>query len=597
MGRVLQKLLIPFLASSAVVLAGWGCRQHEALCGASDCGSAQTPEPQGQGGNRTITWPQGGADTAMGTGALSGAAPLEPSDCRDDADCADEVRCNGLESCEGGECRPGAALSCTMGTSCVELETVAECRFPEPSPWLIVLSRGAVFGLPVAELGRRSLLPLGERDVASGFSGFAFAEVSPDNRRLWLHFYHGSFRDVSMFSVSLGAGLPGPMAPVHDLPTIGSFLTPVFSADSRHAFIQDEYSGLYLFDFSDEDPNRYRARLVGVYEPAWYDQHGFCENSELLVASGRVNSDDAEASAWLLDSGSGPELSETEIGVGSTYISSSGKLLALVGAEGVELLACDRTLTRVPLAAGEWRDVTFMQGDSYVELSNFGDYEIYSIADRSSPVLVYSCSDCEVEWPGEGLIRVTGTSEDGVFELQGDLPPKLSVDENAESPLPAELAELVVASGTRAFLLQAAEEIVNAGGAVGSHTSSEFSVVDRAEPGQAVPILREGSGHDEGSVLWADVDRGLSLVTRSRDSSKELWLLHFEEPPFTEELIDSDVASARAAVSPDGRGFAYWFTESDNPDGSEIVWQSFSRGSQGIPLGVTGEPMFGPLPP
>jgi hypothetical protein len=531
---------------------------------------------------------------------MSGDAPLEPSGCRDDADCADEVRCNGLESCEGGECRPGATLICTMGTRCVELEATAECRFPEPSPWLLVLSGGAVFGLPVAELGRRSLLPLGERDVASGFSGFAFAEVSPDNRRVWLHFYHGTFRDVSMFGVSLGAGLPGPMAPVHDLPTIGSFLTPVFSADSRYAFIEDEYSGLYLFEFSDEDPNRYRARLVGVYEPAWYDQHGFCENSELLVASGRVDWDEdqpSEPSAWLLDSGAGPELRETELGPGSTYISSSGRLLALAGAEGVELLTCDRSLARVPLAAGEWRNVIFMHGDSYVALSSFGDYEIYSIADRSAPVLVYSCSDCEVEWPGEGLIRVTGTSEDGVFELQGDSPPKPSVDENSESPLPAELAELVVASGTRAFLLQAPEEVIKAGGADGSDASREFSVVDRAEPGQVLPILREGSGHDEGSVLWTDMDRGLSLVTRSRASSEELWVLHFAEPPFTEELIDSDSASARAAVSPDGRGFAYWFTESDSPDGSEIVWQPFARGSQGVPLGVTGEPMFGPLPP
>ena len=600
MGRVFQKLLTPLLASAAVAVAGWGCRDHEALCRGADCGATLDGQPQGDGGNGATSL-GGAAGAGAGTGATGGAAPLEPSGCLEHADCDDQMLCNGTERCDDGACQPGTALSCTMGTRCVE--AFGECRFPEPSPWLVVLSRGAVFGLPVAELGKRSLLPLGERDVASGFSGFVYGYVSPDSRRLWLHSYHGSFRDASMFSVPLGAGLPGPMTPVHDLPTVGSFVDAVFSPDGRHGFIEDEYSGLYLFDFSNEDPTRYRGRLLGVYEPDWYEEHGFCENSDLLVASGRVRLDDAEAeisdkSAWFIDSSGGTEIRETELGAGNTYLSSSGKLFALAGAEGVELIACDRSLARVPLAAGEWRNVAFAPGDRYVEVSNFDAYQIYSLARPSSPVLVYSCSDCEVEWLGAELIRVSGEGEDELLELQGDSPPQPSVGD-LEEPLRAELAELVVARGSHAFLVQAPEIISagGAGGAGGSDTSSEFGIVYRTDPEQVVPIMRQGSGLAEGSVEWSDVDRGLAIVSRSVDSSNELWLLHFAEPPFTEELVDSDIAIAHTAVSPDGRGFAYWYRDWDSTENSEVAWQPFARGAQGIPLGVTGEPMFGPLPP
>lgn len=602
MGRVFRKLLTPLWVGAAVASVVGGCREHDSLC-ASDCSSTAVVDPRGEGGNATASPSQGGADAAAGAGASGGSnVPLEPVGCGDDADCADQLRCNGSERCEDGACQPGTELSCTMGTQCVELETVAECRFPEPSPWLVVLGAGAAFGLPVAELEKRSLFPLGERDVASGFSGFVFHYFSPDGRRLWLFSYHGSFRDASMLSVVLGAGLPGPMTPVHDLPTVGSFVSPVFSADSRHAFIEDEYSGLYLFDFSDQDPNEYRGRLLGVYEPDWYEEHGFCEDSDLLVASGRVEFENGEPSgrsAWLLDSGAGTEIRETELGVGNTYVSGSGKLIALVGEEGVELITCDRSLARTPLASGDWMDVSFVGGDKYVELRFFGDYQIFSIANPSAPVLVYSCSSCDVEWPFDGVIRVSGTTEDGLLELQGDAPLKPYLGEDPDAvPLSAELAERVVARGTDLYLLKA-PEVIGAGGAGGAagETSSEFGIVRGTDPDRVVPIVREGSSHAVGTLEWSDVDRGLAIVTRSSDSSDEVWLLRFAEPPFTEELVGSGKASALTATSPDRRGFVYWFKDWDTNELSEIVWQPFARGSQSVPLGVTGEPMFGPLPP
>jgi hypothetical protein len=608
MDRLRRTILIAWLVGAALSASAVSCREHEALCSGLTCAAPQVVGGAGGEASPAFEGGSGGDATAPGGAAGAAGAPLESAACRRDDDCDDRLSCNGSESCHAGQCSPGTPLKCTMGTACVEGKSAGECHFPEASPWLIVLSGGDVYGLPAAELERRDLLRLGHRDAPSVIGGFGSASFPLDGSRVWLNFYSGGFTRNSMFDVSLGPGLPGPVTPVRELPTEGGFFDPVFAADSRHAIIEDEYSGLYLFDFPAGDPNGYRGRRLGDFEYDWLYEPAFCKDSDLLVTSGRVSPEDLaselpEPAVWMFDARDSAELRETKLGDGQAAVSQDGAWIALVGSDGVELVGCERALPRFGLAEGTWKEVEFKQRGAYVQLMKQNeafsyDFAIYSLAGSSRPVLAYSCSDCFIDWSeDERVIDVGGT----LLELQGDSSPTPYAGDGVELLLGVEWAERVVDTGSSAFLVQLPEERTQDGGRGTTASSYEFGVIARDTPTRVIPILRDGTGHTPASVWWSDVDHGLALVERSVDSSAQLWLLRYADLPFTEEYLgplepaDGNVRYAK--VSPDRRGVAYSFLNRDIGEFSDVFWQPFERGHERVALGVTGEPTFGPLPP
>jgi hypothetical protein len=595
-----QILKCAVLGGGALLAASSGCRQHEAFCKGSACEPAGEPRTEG-GAPASGRTPVAHAGRSGGNGGEPGAA-----ECHRNTDCDDRQSCNGPELCVDAACQSTAAPICLAGTECVETAAGHDCRYRTPSPWLIFEGRAAVYGLPLAEIDKRDPFLLGEQNVAEGVTaGFADSFFSPDGRRLWASFYSEDVWESTLFQVSLGPGLPGRLEPVRDLPNRGSFFDPVFAADGRHGFVEDEYSGLYLFDFTNEDASRYRGKLLGQLAHAWYARPAFCSDSRLLVVSGEVpSSEDRNApstAAWLFELGDDGELSKSELGPGAAMVSPDGRLIVLQGPDRVEVLGCQKELPRAELSDRYWESVSFAGKGRYVRLSEQDQHAIYSVANPFEPVLVFNCTECFVSWDDAEQHIFAHLPEDSQWlEMRGEETPVPGVPERI-ALLGEELAGRVEATGKEAFLvkgpeydLEASTSMGGAGGRPEVTTTSEFGLIFRAAPTSIEPIVRAGH-HEEGWLEWSDVDAGLAIVRRNSGDA-ELWLLRFAQRPFTEELIVAGPGTSELAVSPELSGFAYSIVEPLQPKRNKTVWQPFAQGKTPVELNVPGRPRFGPPP-
>ena len=609
MGRLFRQFLRRSFVCSVVLLAGSaGCRSHEPLCIASGCDPSGAAAGSDGGAPASTDSPESQlSGRGGGRGDAGGATEPGTAACRRDADCDDQHACNGQELCVDAACQATAVPICTDGTACVEDVVGPDCRYSTSSPWLIIQGRTAIRGLPLAQIGQRELFLLGEQEVAEGVTtGFGDSHFSPDGRRVWIPFFSEDVWESTLFEVLLGPGLPGQLERVPDLPELGSFSDPVFSADGRRGYVEDENSGLYLFDFESENPERYQGRLLGELEYAWYNSPRFCHDSRLLVVSGEAPSaEDWDAPftpAWLFALGSNGEVSQTELGTGVATVVGQGRLIVLQGPGGVEVLGCQRELPRVQLAEGTWDEVTSKDGGLYIELRKEEEHVIFSMADPQSPVLVFACDGCSPSWAGDQEHIEAVVSDESVWlELRGNDSPVPGLPESLKL-LGEELAGRVEATGEKAFLVKGFEyELEANAGAAGAagqpdnSTTSEFGLVFRENPTVVEPITRTGH-HVEGWLEWSDVDAGLAIVRRQTEGP-ELWLLRFAERPFTEVLIAAGQGTSELAVSPDHSGFAYSFAEPRELKRNKTMWQPFAQNSAPIELAVPGRPTFGPRLP
>src|SRR5262245_50094658 len=120
MGR-LSRLAWTGMALVALV----SCRAHETLCSGREC-SAVSAAGAGAGGE-----PSAGR---------AGAEAIP--ECSRDRDCQNDSVCDGAERCREGACSMGEAVSCELGTRCVEGS--GACEYAQPSPWLLIAGEGRV---------------------------------------------------------------------------------------------------------------------------------------------------------------------------------------------------------------------------------------------------------------------------------------------------------------------------------------------------------------------------------------------------------------------------------------------------------------------
>ena len=574
-----------------------GCRGYTAVCEGDACGA----EALGGAGHASMYFGGSGAGEGGEPGGAAGGP--EPAVCARDADCADSLSCNGDEHCRAGKCAAGEPVPCELGTRCFEQGGAPECRYETPSPWLLIEDFGRLWGLPVRELGQREMALVGEVPVTRGaLGGWGDLYFSPDHRRLWAHFYTDDVYEMQLYELLTGAGVPGPLHLVKDVPSRGSFDSPYFSPDSRRALVEDGYSGAYLFQLDAADPSRYTTLLAGRFEHDASDYPRFCRDSSLLLMPTKPSQ--------ILQLTAG-KVESTALPAGRPWVAPDGSTIVLMSDQATELVECAAGLGRVTLSPRAWGWVAFSDDSAFVLLADtYGEStHVYSLRNPAAPVEVFACPTCKLEfWPGGGYLELRAADDlgDGIgarsmYELHGDSPalPVTLFDSGVR--------ERAISVAPRGLLLQDAEEALplgeggatsvgsgGEGGLASFAQTREFSVVFLDDPQTIHPLLRDGS-LPPGELKWIDFDLGRALVRRMRDEAYELWLLRFDREPFREELVASLEGAPDLVVSPDGSGVAAWSFSPDLLRYDEVTWIPFDTAFKAVKL-QQGTPVFGPVP-
>lgn len=415
------------------VAAAAACRSHESVCDEALCSDGAVGG--GAGAPSTMQDRPGGA---------AGARP-EP-ECRRDSDCANDSLCDGAERCVSGKCEEGSALECEHGTACVESGD-ERCVYEAPSPWLLVTATDSLRGLPVAELGKRELITLVDRPREQVLQGFDRVFWPADGKVALVRSLEREF-GYRMELLRFGAGVPGPLVPLPDVPTWGDIdEAPQFSRDSARAFVLDGYSGLYLVDLTEAATP---TRLIAP--PHALDIVWFCDESSswLQRSSGEY--------LWSQATLSDGEIATRELGAGWPVLSPDGGLIAMeLQDEDEETLAVHLTSCSAGAWSVDYPETTSaaFSDDSRLLLLQLagGAVKVLSLEDPSAPVEIWSDLDAS-DW-GEPSF-VSGAHGPLVRYLKGEDDAVQLVDPSTGTEVPSlELHPdaVVAANGASSLLL------------------------------------------------------------------------------------------------------------------------------------------------
>ena len=358
------------------------CRAHEAFCDGGECEEAPR---SGEGGAPNST-PEDVAGEA-------GAFAIRPA-CVSDRQCQNASSCDGEERCTAAGCEPGTKLDCEHGTKCDDA-ALELCVYPEPSPWLLAISLGALVALPTAQLDSEQAFTIAPRPGETLFEGFSQIFWSPDGKVAIVRADEEDFGH-SYHYARFGAGLPGAVSLLPDVPNFidGGTTNPEFSADSEYVFIFDSHSGTYLLNL--QDPNVPTRHIPPVDGGAVYTS--FCHDQRSWLAWAKLQSAWLDQ-AWIarLD---GDELEEQSIGeLYSFEISSDRRLLVLDHGDddegnglGFVLRPCSTDSWSVDFPEGRYygfspdSKLLWLEDDQEVQ-------RVLSLADPSTPVELLSSDE------------------------------------------------------------------------------------------------------------------------------------------------------------------------------------------------------------
>jgi hypothetical protein len=365
-----------------VTVAGVGCRSHEEVCDETTCGN----DAVGGGAGAP------GMDGSEPSGA-AGAAP-EP-ECRVDLDCANDSTCDGVERCVRGQCEDGEVVACDHGTGCVEAGR-ERCVYEVPSPWLLVTGTDSLRGLPVAELGKRDLITLVDRPREEVLQGFERVFWPADGKVALVRSFEREF-GYRLELLRFGAGVPGPIVPLPDVPNWGDFYeAPRISRDSTRALVVDGYGGVYLVDLTEAATP---TRLVAP--PNAVSSVEFCSDSSSWLQ--QASNTSLWSQAWLADDA----VETRELADGWPGTSPDGRWVALELLDdsdetvGVQLFACSYDSWSVDYP--EARNASF-SSDSQLLLLQLagGGVQVFSLENPSKPVELWSDLEAS-DWQEPGF--------------------------------------------------------------------------------------------------------------------------------------------------------------------------------------------------
>jgi hypothetical protein len=484
------------VAASLLALAPLiGCRSSLDLC-ADGCASGggafpiDVNETSGAGGREAAG---GNPNEAAGSGGA-------PAVCKTNDDCADGLLCNGDERCdEDGVCAAGTALACSDGTTCTEGDPREPCGYAVQSPWLVLYGSGTLWGLPTAELGKRKLLVLGERESTALYVGMNDVTFSPDGRHAFIDFLEEDFGQA-VLELSFGRGTPERARTLANLPNWGIYSTPVFSPDGARGLLSEFDTGAYFLDLS---ASRAVASQLDV-ETFDEDEVAFCSDNRTWLRKGPYATLYTETlgqpTATILD----------HEGNDKVELSPDARTIWL-GGENPRLVAC------APDATSEALGVVA----EYAEFSPDSRFLVLTLADGSTTMLsvtaslaateVWSGSDVAHRFWSEGVGSLVLHLESDDTSSYGYLP--LSQDKPALVPLALDGAATILGCGRDACLARGPTQDEAPGPLLLQALDANAEPVPVGDDSAAAKLLLADFEHDR-LFLQRTTRQGYELVLR-----------------------------------------------------------------------------------
>jgi hypothetical protein len=320
--------------------------------------------------------PGGGGAPDEGPAAAGGERATLVPRCRASA-CDNGLACDGEERCVDDHCVAGEAVTCEPGMWCSE--TAAEpCVFETPSPWLVAESEGEVWGRRVAELVEGGeLVRLFEAPKAASEELVAF-DWSPDGSSLVLQLLLPQFR-TGIGLLPFGPGLPAEPRRIRELPLwLESDDLPLFSSDSRYAFVYDFTSGTYLVEWGEQPVAKLRLPVAPSGD---YTSTEFCAESDTWLE--RVEYTTYSIARWS----DGQRTSRALGDFGDFELSPDRRMLGLAAGweqeDVVTLTGCGLDEWSAQIPGADF--VTFSPSSQLLWVSFTSSKAIYSISDPAHP--------------------------------------------------------------------------------------------------------------------------------------------------------------------------------------------------------------------